>query len=265
MGVACTEINVECKKGSIMQLQQNIKQISNNCIYRSGEIYKECSFVTLAEKQSKKKIGKQALNATENNITHPINVTKEESDIVVDNNVPEFIQYNPVADQLEHVDIIPKKNKIEQIKTKTIGTSLTSLKAPLNRKWGLWKKFGLPRMLCPCCCGGGQDGAGMELPYGAYYCQSAGAAASAGSYENIDLRTVSNIVFPSLNLDASLMSIFNVHKRMNPRETPKFYVNMLKMVLRNTYKNTFSTLKRKVWCGNKQIFKILQITHELIE
>lgn len=264
MGVTCTDTYIDYKK-SIIQLQHNVKQISNNSIYRSDEIYKECSFAKFTDKKKKNKMGKCALNAPENkNISQ--NVMKEKLGIQdkcswskvynsptlakrfdenllmlnsTDNNVQKPIQYIPATDHLERV-LVPKKTEGNELKTQIVETSLTSLKAPVNKNPALWTKLGLPRMLCPCCCGGGQDAAEP-----AYFSQSASAAAA--SFESIDLRTVSNIIFPSLNmnLDASLMSLFNFHKRVNPRKSPRVYVKILKIMLRNTYKNTISILKRK--------------------
>lgn len=256
MGVSYTDNGVSCPNKE--RQNENISEVNINSMYRSEEIYKECSYQLPAMNFFKTKKRK---------LTNP---NLKSQDIIIElpmNNQDLYTQYywskvynSPVTERqckqkqvkdttrrhsseynlnCEHCANFKNDTNIvlpSHMSTENVATSVASFlksRQSLSSKVKEWYKDTFPRFLCPCCTGGSD---GMAP----YHSQSA-----VGSYESIDLKVCSNNAIDSLNLDASLMSIIHLHKRLKTKRPPKPYAKIVRGVFRNTYKNAMCLITSK--------------------
>lgn len=233
-------------------LQKNlrdIKEIEKNCEFRTDTVYRDCCYkitnnstvkhdIKIPKKQAKTKPIKPCFDnqfcwtkvykspTTRKNVE----CKKKHRNIVIDCNLA--ISEKKACQNLEECENhnlpnsytnLPRPEIITQI-----GTSVTSINNSKHVKISEWYKNAMPKLLCPCCCGGEDQ---ME-PY----------QRATDAYDSIDLKSVSNPYLHLADLDASLMSIIQLHGRLKSRRTRKFYLNMVKAVFHNTYKNAISFL-----------------------
>lgn len=239
------------KKGQI----ENINIRNGSSIYRSDVIYKECSYelpalhlfrpkkksISALESQESYAI-KELRKYNENQDAHNYWLRVNQLPVVerqckVKKDLQETCEqssdYNFDTDQFRSLKIENNGHAPHIIiPTDNVATSVASFlkhRQSLKTKVKTWYKNTFPKFVCPCCTGGSDAGA-------PYHSQTA-----AGSYESIDLKASSNNALHSLNLDASLMSIINLHRTLKPKRTPKAYAKILGSVLQNTYKNVHKT------------------------
>lgn len=237
------------KPDSNKENYHDLNEICKNSVYRNDMVYKECSYrisnTSNTSKKlsplrsikpstpatSKKSINNQfSWNKVYKSPTTGRHIDEKNKNIVIVNNVAEtqnnlFLHFEetkivePTVDERNLVDVI----------VQAVGTSVTSVPKPVLRKQ-TWPKYNsLPKFLCPCCCGGEDN---IEAN------QSADE-----SYETINLKTTSNIYLPTIDLDPSLMSIIQLHGHLKARKTPKLYAGIIRVLLRNTYKNAVGILQ----------------------
>lgn len=237
------------KKGQ----NENISECNISLIYRSDEIYKECSYqlpalhlfrtkkkscCTLDSQETNKEIPKYNVNLVAQYYWSQLNhLPALERQCKVNKDLEETYQkssdYNFDADQFESRQVDTNAQPSHVIPTDNVGTSVDSFlknRQPLKTKFKTWYKSTFPKLLCPCCTGGSDGGA-------PYHSESA-----AGSYESIDLKACSNSALHSLDLDASLMSIIHLHRSLKPKRTPRVCAIILGSILRNTYRNAIELI-----------------------
>lgn len=224
----------------------DLNEICKNSVYRNGMVYKECSYrlsntCNKVKKVNKLKVKPPTKVPSNTSINNKFSWTKvyksptakrqideKHKNIVIVNNVAE-IQNTKLIDNEEVVETKMDEHDLVEVIAQAASTSVTSFPKPALRK-PTWLKYNyLPRLLCPCCCGGGEDN--METN------QSA-----AESYETINLKPNSNIYLPTVDLDPSLISIIQLHGHLKARKTPKLYASIIKVLLRNTYKNAIGMI-----------------------
>lgn len=231
------------KANSNKENYHDLNEICKNSVYRNDMVYKECSFCLSHTCNANKKVKslKVVKPSTESTSKKSINnqfswtkvyksptterhIDEKHKNIVIVNNVAEIQNKKFLtSEESEVVETRMNESHLVDVITQAVGTSLTSIPKPVLRK-PTWLKYkSLPRFLCPCCCGG-EDNVDTN--------QSA-----AESYETINLKTTSNIYLPPIDLDPSLMSIIQLHGHLKARKTRKLYASILKVLLRNTYKN----------------------------
>ncbi|CAD0203826.1 unnamed protein product [Chrysodeixis includens] len=249
MGVSYTENCISCPNKQVQS--RNISEVNITAIYRSDEIYKDCSYqlpsVNVFKTKKQKIVTNSVLQPQDMNrelprnnqnlytqyywskVHQPLATERQSKDRPVAHSIRRH-SYDSRIDtpQYEKHEIIPNRCYGYPISTENVGTSVASfLKSgpSLSSKVKAWYKITFPKLTCPCCTGGSDGGA----PYNA---QSIG-----GSYESIDLRARSDNALHSLNLDPSLMSIIHLHRSMRTKRTPKLYAKILRGLVCNTYKN----------------------------
>lgn len=253
MGVSCVDDYLKYSKFSKRKLQ-DIKHISANAIYRNNSVYKDCSaYKKPLKNTSKGKTGKVASNITYHDTTKKALDSKLNNDRFFWSKVyqsptprrqPEYKPAIVKDPSLVHTDFsflfpIELENdnvlmnaEVPSVPTQTIGTSVTSFLRPINQNVKHWR-FSLPRLRCPCCSGGSDC---LEpIPY----CYES----AANSFVSINLKAQSNPVLPSLELDPSLISILRIHHHLKTKKTPKIYGKIVKIIMKNTYKNAVSILE----------------------
>lgn len=255
MGVSYTENCISCPDKQVQG--RNISEVNIRAIYRSDEIYKECSYQlptnNLFKTKKQKLVTNSILQPQEMNRqlpktnqhlytqyywskVYPSPATERQSkDRPITHSIRRH-SYDSKIDttQFEKREIISNRSYTYQTSTENVGTSVASFlksRQSLSTKVKAWYKITFPKLMCPCCTGG-SDGV---APYNT---QSMG-----GSYESIDLRACSNNALHSLNLDASLMSIINLHRSMKTKRRPKLYGKILRGIVCNTYKNAVCLIK----------------------
>lgn len=221
-----------------------VKEITKNSEFRSDEIYKDCCYKLPNNKPATKVKNPKRLtkaNPVKPCLNNPFRWTKvyrsplarkhydcKHPNIVIDRNVvvPEAkVLQNP--DDFESLNP-PNNFQQPEVVRQTVGTSVTSIIRSKHDRLYNWYKQAMPRLICPCCCGGEDQ---IETYQN-----------TVDSYESIDLKTVSNPYLNLTSLDASLMSILQLHGRWKSRKTTKIYTDIAKVVLRNTYKNAISLM-----------------------
>lgn len=248
MGVSCTASSIEYPNFAKGKTQHNcLKELSTNALYRSKSVYKECCYPGLPTK-CKTKVTKSfaPTKQPKEPVTRKINsdnffwskvyksptVNREveyRNDIVKDDSLlPTDLSFLfPV--QLEN------DNVSNVAPSRAVGTSVSSFIRPsVNKRSKLWSRFTTPWVLCPCCTGG--DDAVEEHNN---YCYGT----TANSYESIELKTDSNDILRSLDLDPSIMSIIRLHRNLQAKKTPRIYAKIVKVMLHNTYKNAVTILE----------------------
>lgn len=248
MGVSYTDNCSICPVTKVKK--ENISERNVRSIYRSDEIYKECSYQLPAINswRPKKKLS-SALDTPKVNKELPqynerldaqyylshLPVVERQCKHIKD--LPETSQklsdYTTDHFESHQVDVDTNAQASHIISTDNVGTSVASFlkyRQSVKIKVKTWYKNTFPKFACPCCTGGSDAGA-------PYHSQSA-----AGSYESIDLKACSNNAFHSLDLDASLMSIIHLHRSLRLKKTPKVYAKLLGGVMCNIYKNAIDII-----------------------
>lgn len=228
---------------------KDLNEICKNSVYRNDMVYKECSYRLSDTCNSKKKIDaskviKPSIKSTSvKSIDNHFSWTKVYKSPTTKRHIEEnhksiVIEYNIAKIQNEQFinneeckdpEIKIDERDLVEVITQAVSTSVTSIPKPVLRK-PTWLKYNsLPKFLCPCCCGGEDN---IETDQ-----------SGAESYETINLKAASNIFLPNIDLDPSLMSIIQLHGHLKARKTPKFYASIIKVLLRNTYKNAIGIAK----------------------
>lgn len=256
MGVSYTDNDTTCpnKEGH----GENVNEVKMSSIYRSNEIYKDCSYqlpsIHLFKTKKRNPLSNPKLEAQ---------INREFAECKQSFNSQNYwskVYHSPITDrqckvkqveqntsskqssdiQLDtnHLESLQNDTNIQacrSVPTENIATSMTSFvksKQSVKARVKGWYKMTFPRMLCPCCTGG-DDG---PAPYCAH--------SAAGSYESIDLK-LSNNALHSLDLDASLMSIIHMHRSLKLKRTSKDYAKIISAVLNNTYKNAIDLISSR--------------------
>lgn len=245
----------ELKSGSNKENYKDLKNICKNSVFRNDMVYKDCSYrlsnISNAEKKINSKTGNPSKKPTLKNSTINNNnqfswskvykspttrrhIDEKHKNIVIEYNITD-IQNKQLLNNEKFTDPQTKMDErdIVEVITQAVGTSVTSIPKPSLRRPTCFK-YSLPKLLCPCCCGG-EDNIDRNQ--------------SAESYETINLKTVSNIYFPTLDLDPSLMSIIQLHGHLKARKSSKLYASITKVLLRAIIKcknsiGIFKSLKK---------------------
>lgn len=218
------------------------KDVNSN--YRCDAVYKDCSYPKITTKSPSTykacfKCRSQMLNNKLNDhfswnkvYRSPVNRKQSQEQNTIKNestesNNPILIPSPSVIDIDQHVhDTSDLKPSQVTIQTSTIVVPKEQL--PISKKRNICSNL-LPKLLCPCCTGGGDDRLATLI-------QSFDGSLE-GSYEDVDLKP-SNIEFLSLNAEPSIMSIIHLHKTMiKKKKTTKFYAKILQSIIKNSFKN----------------------------
>lgn len=248
MGVTCVESFAEQPKYYNKEIYLNAKNAASNALYRSGEVYKECSVPVgtsikrptkskIAEhEQTKVKCGKQnsmytlyesptvILKNKENDgdKTHDtgekttLNAGLDNSALDTGlNNAHDIINlYDKQTDSNASVCIKLLEHKVKtecQIPTSTIGPHM------YHKKW-----IGLPKFVCPCCTGGEDN---VEAPYK--------AQSIVNSCESVyGLRRAPSTVY---SIKGSVLKPSNHYKDFKLSNTMRFYTKLC-----NLYKTCYN-------------------------
>lgn len=245
MGVTCVEAFVEQPKYYNKEIYLSAKNAALNVLYRSDEVYKECSVPIgksikrrtkskiVKQKFSEVKCGKQNSMCTLYESPTVILKNKENGDdkthdigekttlnAGLDNtaldpklsNADDIINlYDKQTESNVSVCIKLLEHKVKtlcQIPTSTIGPRVKYPKKRTECKW-----IGLPKFVCPCCTGGDDN---IEAPYK--------AQSIVNSCESIcGLHRAPSTVY---SIKGSVLNTTNHHKDFKLRNTKNFYTKL---------------------------------------
>lgn len=259
MGVTCVEAFVEQPKYFNKEIYLNAKNAALNALYRSDEVYKECSIpveksikiVTKSKivnpKFSKVKCGKQNSMCTlyesptvilnGNDDTHDT-CEKSTLNTGLDNTALDAGLSN-AYDIINLYDKQTESNvsvciKLLEHKVKTqchIPTTTIDSRVKYHKKRTACKWIGLPKFVCPCCTGGDDNAESL------YKAQSI-----VNSCESIyGLRRATSTVY---SIKGSFLNVSNHHKDFKLRNTIKFYTKLCNLY-KVCYKNRVNDDKNK--------------------
>lgn len=248
MGVTYIESYIQYAKGSKILLPQNIQDINANSVYRSDEVYQNCSSPAQLSKYKRNRITpcyktkvahhnlkKRSFEKAIQRYKSPI-VKQEIREKLMEpqtDGLKSTELTSLAAEKIENIiDFAPRPESTNEQTNTTATTVAAGYKVPARKC--LWINL-LPKMRCPCCCGGGEDR--DVAPYSKVY------KLAKDSFQSVNLTTASVTSHSALDLDASLMSMLNMNRDKKCTKTPKYYAKIAQCVLRNTYNNTVSILK----------------------
>lgn len=215
------------------EMNNEIKEITSNAVYRNNVVYKECSYeipkLNIVKNQHNNKIecpSKDHLNKSSLFTWSKVYKSPLERKRCITQ------KCDSELDNCQDVDIICECDKMNettiQVTKNTVGTSAISLnkfKKQLNTHL-LLRKIASPRFLCPCCTGGDDN---LDQCY----------RNTTKSFDSVDLTTKSDVLSPNLELDPSVLSLM---RTLEVKKKPRIYTKIIGLVLRNTYKNAVCLL-----------------------
>lgn len=230
------------------------KQYFKNAAFRTDVVYKECSYrippkdtntkqISDKRKMHKSKpLGQFTANhfswskVYESPVQHEHASKHIHDNIVIDTSVLD-VEEIPIELLSLISEPIVIKNRVEEPNQVTIETRESKVAFPIpsatkdpkfSSRKSKWAKVSLPRLLCPCCTGPDENIDAYQT--------------TAASYEIINLKP-SNPNVRNLDLDASLLSLLQMHGNLKQKKTPKIYAKIAKILLRNTFKNAVYLLE----------------------
>lgn len=255
MGVTCVDHFVEQPKYFTKEIYLNAKNAALNALYRSDEVYKECSapVVKSIKKRTKNNRAIQKFSSVKCDKQNSMYTLYESPTVILKNkengddealstgekttlnagldntaldaglnNSYDIINlYDKQTESNVSVCIKLLEHKVKtkcQVPISTIGPQMSYHKKRTECKW-----IGLPKFVCPCCCGGDDS---VEAPY---------KVQSIVNCESIALRTAPNKVYSIKSSDLNISNNHKDYKLKNTIRGIKFYSK-----LRNLYKNCYN-------------------------
>ncbi|KAG6438925.1 hypothetical protein O3G_MSEX000334 [Manduca sexta] len=224
---------------SLKEKQQRVKEIELNAVYRSSEVYQACSFdiptLKSLRNQSKnfcifdktKKVKLKDPFAWSKVYNSPIRKQENDNLSVENNNQAMCFMSNYHKQDNVSNESVPTTKQTRS----TSVTSFDKRKQPSETK-SMWCKRAIPKLLCPCCTGGGDDRLDRSQNH-----------SKDDSYESINLKYTPDIPL-HLHIDPSLMSFICMHRSNKSKHSRKlYYERIIKLIIRNTCKNTVTLFK----------------------
>lgn len=264
MGVTRVEAFVEQPKYYNKEIYLNAKNAALNVLYRSDEVYKECSVPVgknikrltknkiVKPKFSKVKCGKQ--NSTCTLYESPTIILKnkengddETHDTSAKNTLNAGLDNTALEAGLNNaydvISLYDKQNESNasvcikllehKVKECQIPISTIAPRVKYHKKRTACKWIGLPKFVCPCCTGGDDN---VEAPY-----KAQSIVNSCDSTYNV--RRAPSIVY---SIKGSVLNASNHHKDFKLRNTMKFYMKLCNLY-KVCYKNRLNDDKNRTY------------------